>query len=234
MREGAKPPETPEFEFLDRSAQRTAFLREDPWRVLRIQSDLVQSMETMVRALEGARKVVTVFGSTRTLESDPVYQHARSVCKLLAERGFAVVSGGGPGIMEAANRGAQEGGGISVGLNIHLPLEQKPNPFLDASYECKYFFVRKMMFAKYAHGFVIFPGGFGTLDELFESLTLIQTGRLANFPVILFSSEYWTPLLDWLQNVTLRQGYIDHLDFHLIRVTDDPDEVAHWLDEAEK
>lgn len=234
MREGSKTQETPEFEFLDRRAQRTAFLREDPWRVLRIQSDLVQSMEMMVRALEGCRKVITIFGSTRAVETDTVYQHARHTCKLLAERGFAIVSGGGPGLMEAANRGAQEGGGVSVGLNIHLPHEQNPNPFLDASYECKYFFVRKMMFAKYAHGFVIFPGGFGTLDELFESLTLIQTGRLADFPVILFDTEYWSPLLDWLKNMSLRRGYIHNLDFSLLRATDDPDQIACWLDETDQ
>ena len=165
-----KPAETPEFEFLDRSAQRTAFLREDPWRVLRIQSDMVQSMETMARALEGSRKVVTVFGSTRTAESSDIYKNARRTCKLLAQNGFAVVSGGGPGIMEAASRGAEEGGGLSVGLNIHLPARAKAeSPFSMSVYECKYFFVRKMMFVKYAHGFVIFPGGFGTLDELFEA-----------------------------------------------------------------
>ncbi len=232
MDDVSQPAVTPEFEFLDRSAQRTAFLHEDPWRVLRIQSDLVQSMETMIRALEGSRKVVTIFGSTRKTESDDVYQRARHVCHLLAKHGFAIVSGGGPGIMEAASRGAQEGGGLSVGLNIHLPKEQKPNPFLDAWYECKYFFVRKMMFAKYAHGFVIFPGGFGTLDELFESLTLIQTGRLADFPVILFGCTYWTPLLQWLRDSSLAHGYIDSMDLSRIGMTDDPETVARWLDES--
>ena len=139
---------TPEFEFLDRTAQETAFLYKDPWRVLRIQSDLVQSMETMVRALEGRKKVITIFGSTRKNETDEIYQDARHVCRLLAERGFDVVTGGGPGIMEAANRGTKEGNGLSIGLNIHLPREQKPNSYLDATYESKYFFVRKMMFVK--------------------------------------------------------------------------------------
>jgi len=232
MTDESPPQQTPEFEFLDRSAQETAFLYQDPWRVLRIQSDLVQGMETMARALEGRKKVVTIFGSTRKHESDEIYQDARRVCCLLAERGFDVVTGGGPGIMEAANRGTKEGNGLSIGLNIHLPHEQKPNAYLDAVYECKYFFVRKMMFAKYSHGFVIFPGGFGTLDELFESLTLIQTGRLADFPVILFGSEYWSPLLNWLRDFTLQRGYIDSVDFGRLGLTDDPETVARWLDEA--
>jgi len=232
MTDQSQPPQTPEFEFLDRSAQETAFLYQDPWRVLRIQSDLVQGMETMARALEGRQKVVTIFGSTRKHEADEIYQDARRVCRLLAERGFDVVTGGGPGIMEAANRGTKEGDGLSIGLNIHLPREQKPNPYLDAVYECKYFFVRKMMFAKYSHGFVIFPGGFGTLDELFESLTLIQTGRLADFPVILFGSEYWSPLLNWLQDFTLQRGYIDSVDVGRLGLTDDPETVVRWLDEA--
>ncbi len=175
---------------------------------------------------------MTVFGSTRTAESSDIYEEARRTCKLLAQNGFAVVSGGGPGIMEAASRGAQEGGGLSVGLNIHLPHEQHPNAFLDVTYECKYFFVRKMMFVKYAHGFVIFPGGFGTLDELFEALTLIQTGRVADFPVILFGCKYWSPLLHWLKNFSLANGYIDSFDLSRIGLTDDPAAVARWLDES--
>ncbi|MBD3672319.1 MAG: TIGR00730 family Rossman fold protein [Planctomycetaceae bacterium] len=232
MTEPSSSRETPEFEFLDRSVQETGFLYEDPWRVLRIQSDLVQGMETLVRALEKSKKVVTIFGSTRKNEDDKIYQQTREVCRHLAVQGFDVVTGGGPGIMEAANRGTQEGNGLSVGLNIHLPHEQKPNAYLDHSYECKYFFVRKMMFVKYSHGFVIFPGGFGTLDELFEALTLIQTGRIADFPVILFGSDYWQPLLDWLRDFTFNRGYIDSVDIGRLGVTDDPETVVRWLEEA--
>jgi len=225
---------TPDFDFLDRTRQRTAFLNEDPWRVLRIQSDLIQSMETMARALADWDRVVAVFGSSRMREEDRYYQSARETCRLLAERRFAIVTGGGPGIMAAANRGAREGGTLSIGLNIHLPIGQDFNPYLDVAYECRYFFVRKMMFAKYAHGFVIFPGGFGTLDELFESLTLIQTGRLANFPVILFGSDYWRPFVHWLRDKVLSEGCIDEGDLRLLALTDEPATVADWMEECEE
>jgi len=225
---------TPDFDFLDRSRQRTAFLDEDPWRVLRIQSDLIHSMETMARALAGWDRVVAVFGSSRKREGDRYYEQARETCRLLAQRRFAIVTGGGPGIMEAANRGAKEGGTLSVGLNIHLPDEQALNPYVDVAYECRYFFVRKMMFAKYAHGFVIFPGGFGTMDELFESLTLIQTGKLANFPVILFGSDYWMPLVHWLRDKMLAEGCIEASELRLLALTDEPATVASWMEECEE
>ena len=223
-------PTTPDFEFLDSSApQPPAFVFEDPWRVLRIQSDAVQSIETMARALEGWNRVVAVFGSARLPESDSYYQLARETCRLLGEKRFAIITGGGPGIMEAANRGAREGGSLSIGLNIQLPREQTMNPYLDVSYTCHYFFVRKMMFTKYARGFVIFPGGFGTLDELFESLTLIQTEKLADFPVVLAGSDYWTPLLDWLRDRMLDRGCIDDKDLDRFSVIDDPAEIAETL-----
>ncbi|MGE3807344.1 MAG: TIGR00730 family Rossman fold protein [Gemmataceae bacterium] len=228
------PRDTPDSEFLDRAAQRTAFLTGDPWRVLRIMSDMVQAMETVAGGLGGRDRIVAVFGSTRHGEGSPFYQQARDTAKLLGQQGFAVITGGGPGLMEAANRGVQEGGGLSVGLNIHLAEAQQPNPYLDVCYECHYFFVRKMMFAKYAHGFVIFPGGFGTLDELFESLTLIQTAKLANFPVILFGSAYWRPLIDWLRQSVLAKGCIGTEDFRRLALTDDPATVAKWMEESER
>ena len=152
----SQPRITADFEFLDRTKRKVEFLYEDPWRVLRIQSDLIQSVETMARALENSERVVAVFGSARKAATDVYCDQARETCRLLAKSGFAVVTGGGPGIMEAANHGAQEGGGLSIGMNIHLQHEQQPNAYLDAQHECMYFFVRKMMFAKYAHGLVIF------------------------------------------------------------------------------
>ena len=224
--------ETPDFEFLDRASRSANFVFEDPWRIFRIQSDLIQSVETMARALDGSQKVVAVFGSARTSETDDYYQQARFTCRRLAEKGFAILTGGGPGIMEAANRGAREGGGLSIGLNIDLSREQQPNPYLDARHQCMYFFVRKMMFAKYARGFIIFPGGYGTMDELFESMTLIQTGKLANFPVILFGSQYWDQLISWMRHKMLAEGCIDDEDLSRLALTDDPKTVLRWLEEA--
>jgi uncharacterized protein (TIGR00730 family) len=221
-----------DFEFLEPKGRRVRFLHEDPWRVLRIQSDLIQSVETMARALEHSDKVVAIFGSARLDETTPDYALARETGRLLGQSGFAVLTGGGPGIMEAANRGAQEGDGLSIGMNIHLAQEQAPNSYLDAQHECMYFFVRKMMFAKYAHGFIIFPGGYGTMDELFEALTLIQTGKLANFPVILIGTSYWRPLVNWLGDSALKQGCISPDDLKGIGLTDDPATAVRWLSQA--
>lgn len=226
------PKVSADFEFFDRTSRGVEFLYEDPWRVFRIQSDLIQSVETMARALADSERVVAVFGSARKPESDKYCEQAREVCRHLGTKGFAIITGGGPGIMEAANRGAREGGGLSIGMNIHLHREQKPNPYLDAQHECMYFFVRKMMFAKYAHGFVIFPGGYGTMDELFEALTLIQTDKLANFPVILIGTRYWQPLVHWLRDVMLTEGCISHADLERIALTDSVEETVRWLDEA--
>lgn len=214
--------------------RKIGFLYEDPWRVLRIQSDLIQSVETMARALEASERVVAIFGSSRKPGTDPYYEQARETCRLLGQSGFAVVTGGGPGIMEAANRGAQEGGGLSIGMNIHLHHEQQPNSYLDAQHECMYFFVRKMMFAKYAHGFIIFPGGYGTMDELFEALTLIQTDKLTDFPVILFGGQYWQPLVQWMRDSMLEEGCISHEDLKKIALTDDPATAVRWLNEANR
>jgi metallo-beta-lactamase family protein len=226
-------PKDPDLEFLDSSTHRpVSFLHEDPWRVLRIQSDLIQGIEVMTRALQGRRRAVAVFGSARLPESDPSYSLAHRTCQLLGERGFAIVSGGGPGIMEAGNRGARDAGSPSIGLNIELPHEQTLNPYCDASYTCRYFFVRKMMFAKYARGFLIFPGGFGTLDEFFEAMTLIQTKKLAQFPVCLVGTEFWQPLVKWLRITVLEKGCIDDRDLEQFRVMDDPEEIAKWFDQV--
>jgi uncharacterized protein (TIGR00730 family) len=166
------------------------------------------------------------FGSARTSPDDPVYQAARETAGLLAKAGFSVITGGGPGIMEAANRGAFEAGGTSVGCNIELPHEQKSNDYLTLSLKFKYFFVRKMMFVKYSDAFIIFPGGFGTLDELFESLTLIQTHKIHNFPVVLYSSEYWKGMLDWLKGPMLTEGKIIEEDFRRLHAADSPSEIV--------
>ena len=177
-------------------------------------------LEGFVAVERIGRPAVSVFGSARIREDHPVYAQARDVGRRLAEAGFAVVTGGGPGVMEAANRGAREGGGVSVGFNIELPHEQGANPYLDISVTFKHFYARKTMFVKAAEGFVIFPGGFGTLDELFESLTLIQTGKVLHFPVVLFDSDYWSPLLDWIRGQLLTDGMISPEDLDLLAVTD--------------
>jgi uncharacterized protein (TIGR00730 family) len=175
------------------------------------------------------RPAITVFGSARITEDSPEYAEARKVGRLLAQAGFAVVTGGGPGAMEAANRGARDGGGLSVGFNIELPHEQHENRFLDISLTFKHFYARKTMFVKAAEGFVIFPGGFGTLDELFESLTLIQTGKVLHFPVVLIDSEYWNPLLDWIRGRLLVDGMVSAEDLELLEVTDDPERAVTLL-----
>lgn len=225
-------PKDPDLEFLDSTTRHPiGFLHEDPWRVMRIQSDLIQGIEVMTRALEGRRRSVAVFGSARLPESDPAYQLAHQTCQRLGERGFAIITGGGPGIMEAGNRGARDAGSPSIGLNIELPHEQNMNPYCDASYTCRYFFVRKMMFAKYARGFLIFPGGFGTLDEVFESLTLIQTGKLAQFPVVLVGTNFWQPLVEWLRKTVREKHCIDDHDLQRFRMMDAPEEIAEYLDQ---
>ena len=204
---------------------RTAFLDSDPWRTLRIQAEFVEGFD----ALAGVGPAVTVFGSARVAEGEPVYEQARELGRLLAEAGLTVITGGGPGVMAAANRGCFEAGGFSVGCNIELPHEQWLNPWVDLGVEFRYFFVRKTMFVKYAEGFVIFPGGFGTLDELFESLTLIQTGKIKHFPVFLVGSAYWTGLLTWFRETLLAAGTVTVDDLGLFTVTDDLAEVVRGL-----
>jgi uncharacterized protein (TIGR00730 family) len=175
------------------------------------------------------RPAITVFGSARIHEDSEEYAAAREVGRLLAQAGFAVVTGGGPGVMEAANRGARDGGGLSVGFNIDLPHEQHENHYLDIELTFKHFYARKTMFVKAAEGFVVFPGGFGTLDELFEALTLVQTGKVLHFPVVLYDSDYWRPMLDWIRDRLLTDGMVSPDDLELFQVTDDPAEAVALL-----
>jgi hypothetical protein len=175
------------------------------------------------------RPAVTIFGSARVAESSATYQAARETARGFAEAGLAVVTGGGPGVMEAANRGAKDGDGLSVGFNILLPHEQGLNPYCDISVTFKHFYARKVMFVKSAEGFVIFPGGFGTMDELFESLTLIQTGKIGTFPVVLFDTDYWGEMLDWIRAEMLLDGLVSQDDLDLLRLTDDPEEAVTWV-----
>jgi uncharacterized protein (TIGR00730 family) len=214
-------PATEDERLLERRRQ-SEFLGSDPWRALRILSEFVEGFDAM--AVVGP--AVTVFGSARTERDDPVYDLGRTIGRKLAEAGYAVITGGGPGTMEAANRGCREGGGLSVGCNIELPHEQGLNRYVDLGIEFRYFFARKVMFVKYADAFVILPGGFGTLDELFESLTLIQTGKVRDFPVILVGSDYWGGLLTWIRDTLVARGAIAEADLALLTLTDDPDEVV--------
>lgn len=209
-------PETPE---------EVLFTHTDPWRVMRIQSEFVEGFD----ALAGLGPAVTIFGSARVAEGTPHYQAAIEVARLIGEAGFSIITGGGPGIMEAANRGAQEAGVQSIGLNIELSFEQGVNRYVELGVEFRYFFVRKTMFMKYAQAFVIFPGGFGTMDELFEALTLIQTGKVKNFPVILYDSSYWRGLLDWLRGTMLSQGKVAEADLELLLLSDSPSEVRDLI-----
>ena len=206
----------------------TRFLDSDPWRVLRISAEFVEGFD----ALAEIPRAVSVFGSARIGEDDPAYAAARRLGAALAREGFAVITGGGPGVMEAANRGCQEAGGLSVGCNIELPFEQDMNAYIDLGIDFRYFFVRKTMFVKYADGFVVFPGGYGTLDELFEALTLIQTGKVQHFPVVLFDATYWGKLVDWLREPVLSEGKVNTDDLDLFHVSDDPEEVVAYLTEA--
>ena len=219
---GGRRPTEDEKLLAGRTAERPHFLEEDTWRVLRILSEFVEGFE----ALAGVGPAVAVFGSARTTPGSPAYELARDIGARLAKAGFAVITGGGPGSMEAANRGAHEAGGLSIGCNIELPHEQHLNPYVDLSVEFHYFFARKTMFVKYADAFVIMPGGIGTLDELFESLTLIQTGKIRNFPVVLIGHAYWDGLLAWMRDVQLPAGAVAEADIDLLRVVDDPGEAV--------
>lgn len=202
-----------------------AFTHTEPWRVLRIQAEFIYGLNS----LSEVGSAVSVFGSARTSPDHPWYKAAQEMGRVLAEAGFAVITGGGPGLMEAANRGAHEAGGLSIGCNIELPFEQGGNPYADISINFRYFFVRKLMFVKFSEGFVIFPGGFGTLDELFEALTLVQTGKVHRFPIILFGSEYWCGLIDWIKNTQLANGTISPEDLNLLAVTDSVEEARDLI-----
>jgi uncharacterized protein (TIGR00730 family) len=204
------------------------FTRTDPWRVMRIMGEFIEGFDDLASIEKG----VSIFGSARTPPDDPQYQAAVETARLLAEAGFAIITGAGPGIMEAANKGARVGGGRSIGCNIELPFEQGANPYVDTLVNFRYFFVRKTMFIKYSSAFIIFPGGFGTLDEAFEALTLIQTGKIYQFPVILFGRHYWAGLIRWLQSRVLLEKKISPGDMDLMLLTDDPREAAHAVVEA--
>jgi uncharacterized protein (TIGR00730 family) len=209
------------------------FTREDPWRIFRIMAEFVDSFESMSKI----GPAVTVFGSARTRRSDPMYRKAVQTARLLVESGFAVITGGGPGIMEAANKGANEAGGVSVGLNILLPTEQKPNRYINHPLDFHYFFTRKVCFVKYASAFVLFPGGFGTLDEYFEAITLIQTQRIERFPVIMIGRDYWRGMFDWMRQTILKSKCISPEDLDIFICVDEPkeavDHIRHWRAQRE-
>jgi uncharacterized protein (TIGR00730 family) len=221
MRGPEKRP-TEDQQLLQQEAPDASFLKTDTWRALRIMGEFVEGFD----ALAGIGRAVSVFGSARIGRGDPYYRIARSLSRKLAKHGYAIITGGGPGIMEAANRGARDADGVSVGCNIELPFEQGLNEFVTLGMEFRYFFVRKTMFVKYAEAFCIFPGGFGTLDELFEALTLIQTGKVQHFPVVLFGTDYWRGLMDWLKKTPLVEKKISPEDLGLFTITDDVDEAV--------
>ncbi len=197
------------------------FKGDESWRMFRIMSEFTEGFDK----LSGLGFAISIFGSARTMENSRYYRDTVKLSEKLAQNGFAVISGGGPGIMEAANKGAYRSGGKSIGLNIKLPKEQTPNHYQTLPMEFNYFFARKVMFVKYSMGYVGMPGGFGTMDEVFESLTLMQAHRIYPIPVVLYGSQFWSGLIDWIKSSMESQGYIDHFDFDLIRLTDDIDEI---------
>jgi uncharacterized protein (TIGR00730 family) len=215
-------PRTPDEEIIQAQAPFLESEQDDEQRLDRIRAELDKGFDL----LRDCGYSVSLFGSARVPEGDPQYELARTVARELSKDGFDVITGGGPGIMEAANRGAKEGGSRSIGLNIELPFEQHENPYLDVSMTCHYFFTRKLFFVRYSIGFVVFPGGFGTLDELFEALTLSQTGKTRHFPVVLVGSDYWSGLIDWLRERPLGEGKIAAADIDLLQVIDDPHEIV--------
>jgi len=205
---------------------RSAEFVKEPWRIFRILSEFVDGIDEM----RDVKPAVSIFGSARTPRSHANYRAARKLARELAKRGFSIVTGGGPGIMEAANRGAKDGGGRSIGLNINLPHEQKPNPHQDVALHFRYFFVRKFHFVKHSTAFVNFPGGFGTMDEMFEALTLIQTEKVRELPVVLIGKKYWSGLVEWIRQTMLLQRNVSHRDLDLFHVTDDLEEAADLIE----
>ena len=201
------------------------FTTQDPWRIFRIMAEFVEGFEDLAYL----PPAVSIFGSARSKPEDEDYKKAEELARLLVRQGYCLITGGGPGIMEAANKGAYDAGGESVGINIELPLEQKPNAYLTKLINCRYFFVRKVMFVKYAQAFVIMPGGFGTLDEFFESVTLIQTHKIMPFPVILFDSTFWAGMLDWMRERLLEEDKITQSDYELFHVVDDVKKVVEII-----
>ncbi len=201
------------------------FTSKDTWRIFRIIAEFVEGFEMLAKI----PPAVAIFGSSRSLPGTPAYDRAQAIAAILGKNGYSIITGGGPGVMEASNKGATEAGTTSVGLNIELPLEQKPNIYANKLLNFRYFFVRKVMFVKYSIAFVILPGGFGTLDELFEAITLIQTRKIKPFPVILVGKEYWKGLLDWISGTVLREKMIAAEDLDIIKSVDTPEEVLHWV-----
>lgn len=201
------------------------FASEETWRVFRIMSEFVEGFEVLSKV----GQAVSIFGSSRISRKDKFYKLTEKVASLLVKEGYAVITGGGPGLMEAANKGAKKSKGLSIGLNIQIPQEQRPNPYVDTLLDFHYFFVRKVMFVKYAKAFVILPGGFGTLDELFESLNLIQTSRIDKFPVVLVGKEYWRGLTDWLKSTVLKKGCLSRVDLKIFTAVDSPEEAVEAI-----
>lgn len=224
----ARKPGTTDQRLLD-SRGDTNWLHEDPWRVMRIQSEFVNGFG----ALADLGPAFSIFGSARTPEDHPEYRAAELLARKLSDKNYAVITGGGPGIMEAANKGCFQGPGISVGLGIELPFEQSVNKYVELAIDFRYFFARKTMFIKYSQGFVVFPGGFGTLDELFEALTLVQTKKVTSFPVVLVGVDYWSPLVEWIRSHMVAGGKASESDVDSLHVTDDLDEVVRILIDAE-
>jgi uncharacterized protein (TIGR00730 family) len=227
LRHGQVPPTTTDQRLLDERGP-TDWVHTDPWRVLRIQSEFVEGFG----ALAELGPAVSVFGSARTRPDDAVYAMAEKVGASLVHAGYAVITGGGPGAMEAANKGARDAGGTSVGLGIELPFEQGLNRYVDLGVNFRYFFARKTMFVKYASGFIVLPGGFGTLDELFEAVTLVQTRKVTRFPIVLIGTSYWGGLLDWLRQTAADAGTISPADIDLLHLTDDVEEAVQIVREA--
>jgi uncharacterized protein (TIGR00730 family) len=220
--DAAKDRSSTHDEHLLESPSPDQFTHSDTWRVLRIMGEFVDGFDELAAVTNG----IAIFGSARTPPDNPYYAAARETAALLARAGFAIITGGGPGIMEAANRGAFEAGGASIGCNIELPFEQKANPYQTKSLTFDYFFVRKTMFVKYSTAFVIFPGGYGTLDEMFEALTLIQTRKIRDFPVVLFGSKYWAGMIGWVKDTLLAEHAISEADLDLLHLTDSPAEIV--------
>ncbi len=202
-----------------------ALTTREPWRIFKIMGEFVEGVD----ALHELGPAVSIFGSARVLPTEPYYKKAEKIAELFVKSGFAVITGGGGGIMEAANKGAAKANGVSVGLNIILPHEQKPNKYANTRIEFKYFFIRKVMFLKYAHAYIVLPGGFGTLDELFEAVTLIQTHRMKPFPVILVGSEYWAGMIEWIRSSLLLEEKISPKDMDIVQVMDDPEEIVKTI-----
>ena len=207
---------------MEKKNSKNRFASEDPWRVFRIMSEFVEGFEVLSRV----GKAVSIFGSSRMKPENKYYKLAEEIAYLLAKEGYAIITGSGPGLMEAANKGAKRAKGTSIGLNIHIPSEQKPNKYIDLLLDFRYFFVRKVMFVKYAKAFVIMPGGYGTLDEFNKAINLIQTKRIPEFPVVLFGNNYWKGMLDWLRNTVLKNNNISRTDLDIFTVVDDPQEVV--------